>query len=221
MDVAAEAFKRVYRRLHQHYGAQAWWPADDAFEVMVGAILTQNTSWTNVEKAIANLKHHALCDAEALAQSGQVQIAQIIRSSGYYNQKSTRLIALAEWYLAQGGVDKLRQQALTALRQNLLSINGVGDETADDILLYALQKPVFVIDAYTRRIFSRLGLVDASVRYGDLQRIFHDALETDLELFQQYHALIVMHAKQHCLKKPRCETCPLVSHCHYVTQKKS
>ena len=213
MDDANNPLQDIYQRLLNHYGDQQWWPADDEFEVMIGAILTQNTNWSNVEKAIDQLKQKDDCNAPALAQADATALAQTIRSSGYYNQKAQRLIRFARWFLQQGGLDALKQQSLESLRHDLLQINGVGDETADDMLLYAFNKPSFVIDSYTRRIFSRLGLLDATAGYRHLQQQFESALRPDVALFQQYHALIVMHAKQHCLKNPRCEGCPLSQHC--------
>jgi endonuclease-3 related protein len=216
MGDAVNSFDKIYHRLLTYYGDQRWWPADDEFEVMVGAILTQNTNWSNVEKSIAQLKQKDLCNALALARSEPEELAPTIRSSGYYNQKAKRLIRFARWYLQQGGLVVLKQKNLKTLRHELLQINGVGDETADDMLLYAFDKPSFVIDSYTRRIFSRLGLLDESASYTELQQQFQNTLEQDVELFQQYHALIVIHAKQHCLKQPGCKACPLIQHCdHY------
>ncbi|MBL7000498.1 MAG: endonuclease III domain-containing protein [Gammaproteobacteria bacterium] len=215
MGGESKPFHRTYQRLLDFYGMQHWWPAEHVFEIMVGAILTQNTAWSNVEKAIANLKQHALCEAEPLAASAQNQLAQIIRPSGYYNQKAQRLIRFSRWYLEQGGYPSLLALAPEHLRQALLGINGIGEETADDMVLYAFARPYFVIDSYTRRIFSRLGLVSGTEKYAVMQAQFHRALEADVELYQQYHALIVTHAKQHCLKTPQCTGCPLTEQCEF------
>jgi len=181
----------------------------------VGAILTQNTAWTNVEKAIVNLKKNNLCEAKPLSMIPPERLAPIIKSSGYYNQKARRLICFAHWYLEQGGYQKLFELPSDVLRQALLKVNGIGEETADDIVLYAFQKPYFVIDSYTRRIFSRLGQLAEKEKYQRCQEHFHGALNPDVELFQEYHALIVIHAKRHCLKKPACNGCPLAQQCGY------
>ncbi len=215
MDEKNKPFYRVYYRLREHYGHQQWWPAEDEFEVMIGAILTQNTSWSNVEKAIHNLKQHDCCDAESLAAIKVDTLAQMIRSSGYFNQKAQRLKHFTDWYLAEGGYSCLVHLRPDELRRQLLKLKGIGDETADDICLYAFHHPCFVIDNYTRRIFSRLGLINSSQKYRDLQTVFHAHLTTDTKLFQQYHALIVEHAKQHCQKKPKCNACPLMEICQH------
>jgi endonuclease-3 related protein len=203
----------VHDRLLDHYGPQAWWPADDAFEMMLGAILTQNTNWTNVEHAIANLRDAGLLDAQAIADSDEVRLARAIRPSGYFNQKGKKLKVLAEFYLAHGGeagIDRLPDA-----RQALLELHGIGPETADSILLYALHRPVFVIDAYTRRIFARLGATPADASYDTLQDYFQSRLPLSAPLFNEYHALIVLHAKQHCRPRPACSGCPLQQECAY------
>lgn len=205
----------VYHRLHDHYGPQAWWPAENPFEVMVGAILTQNTAWTNVEKAIDNLKQQGQCNAQALVAMDVDTLAQLIRPSGYFNQKAKRLKGLAEWFQQAGGMRPLSQLGMDELRAILLSLHGIGDETADDIVLYAFERPSFVIDAYTRRLFSRLGIFDGNESYSVLRDRFQDNLGREVQLYQQYHALIVMHAKQHCKKKPDCFQCPLAQQCGY------
>lgn len=213
MGVENNFLLRVYDTLLNYYGKQAWWPAEDAFEVMIGAILTQNTSWTNVEKAVRNMKLHDICDSVSLSDIEYSRLAEIIHSSGYYNQKAFRLIDFTRWYHRQGGYEKLLKMNKNELRSSLLRINGIGDETADDIVLYAFEKPSFVIDSYTRRIFSRLGLLQEKQKYTLLQAQFHRSLPSDVGLFKQYHALIVSHAKKHCMKNPVCETCPLQQHC--------
>ena len=204
---------QVYHKLYKAYGPQQWWPADSSFEMMIGAILTQSSSWNNVEKAIDNLKVAEMLDAELIAASEHAHLAEIIRPSGFFNQKAERLQRFAQFYLQHGQTNGLKTWALTKLRQALLAINGIGPETADSMLLYGLEKPVFVVDAYSCRIFSRLGLVPEKIRYENLQLFFQQQLSTDLILFQEYHALIVAHAKLHCRVKPLCENCPLLSSC--------
>jgi endonuclease III related protein len=215
MDAGNNAFQRVYLRLQNYYGHQDWWPAEDEFEIIIGAILTQNTSWSNVEKAIDNLKQQGLCSAQSLVELELDQLAQLIRSSGYFNQKALRLKTIAAWYLERGGLNGLNQLNQIELRQQLLNLKGVGNETADDICLYAFNHPLFVIDSYTRRIFSRLSLLNSEHGYSKLQQLFHQYLPTDAAHYQQYHALIVAHAKQHCRKKPLCIQCPLQVSCEY------
>ena len=206
----------IHDRLLAAYGPQGWWPADSAFEMMVGAILTQNTSWTNVEAAIANMKAAGLLDAKAIAACNQDQLATAIRPSGYYNQKARKLKIFADFYLSHGGEPGLR--SLTSPRQVLLALHGIGPETADSMLLYALERPVFVIDAYTRRIFGRLGLTEPAAGYQALQDFFHSGLPASPELFKEYHALIVMHAKRHCRSRPVCAGCPLQDGCAHALE---
>ncbi|MFC1684517.1 endonuclease III domain-containing protein [Pseudomonadota bacterium] len=204
---------KVYRQLLKAYGCQHWWPADSPFEVMVGAILTQNTAWPNVEKAIANLKQAQLLSPETVASASHDQVAELIRPSGYFNIKAQRLQAFCRFLLARGGERMLRQEDTGTLRHDLLAVHGVGPETADDMLLYAFERPVFVIDAYTRRIFSRLGMIVGGESYEALRRGFEVALGPDVQLFNEYHALIVRHAKEACSKKPRCAECCLAGGC--------
>ena len=197
-------FKDIFDILFAHYGPQLWWPAETAFEVMIGAVLVQNTAWHNASKAIENLKNAGLMSALAIRNTPSDRLAQLIISSGYFNIKTQRLQALCEWLLGKGDIDALKNEPLSVLRKDLLGIHGIGNETADDILLYALEKPIFVIDAYTRRIFSRLGLVEHDASYKDLQHSFQQALDSDVNLFNEYHALIVTHGKHTCQKKPIC-----------------
>ena len=203
----------IYQALYKHYGTQHWWPGDSAFEIMVGAVLTQNTSWTNVEKAIQNLKTAEALTAEAIVSATAKQLAEWLRPSGYFNVKARRLQAFCQWLLAAGGEAELARRETATLRRELLSVHGIGPETADDILLYALDRPVFVIDAYTRRLFSRLGLVDGSEPYEELRELFETGLTNDPQLFSEYHALIVIHAKDTCRTKARCELCCLARQC--------
>ena len=197
----------VYQRLIGAYGDQSWWPADSSFEVMVGAVLTQNTAWNNVEKAITNMRHANCLTLESVLASSDETLAQLIRPSGYFNIKAKRLKNLCLWVAENGGEAKLEVVDTASLRSSLLEVNGVGQETADDILLYAFERPVFVIDTYTRRLFAKLGLIEGSEPYEALRQIFEDELEADVSLFNQYHALIVRHAKEKCLKTSACRHC--------------
>jgi len=204
---------RLYERLLAAYGRQQWWPADTPFEIAVGAVLTQNTNWSNVEHAIANLKAAGALSLEALIALQPPQLAQLIRPSGYYNVKAERLHELCLYLDRAGGLDALREQPLEAARSGLLTVKGVGPETADDILLYALDRPVFVIDTYTRRLLARHALAVGDESYDALRRGFEAVLPADPGLFRQYHALIVHHAKQACRKQPACATCCLQATC--------
>lgn len=204
---------KVYRKLLAAQGPQHWWPGDSQFEIMVGAVLTQNTAWTNVERAIVNLKHaKALAPQEILAAHPR-RLASWLKPSGYFNVKARRLKAMCRWLVEQGGVRRLAKMPTDALRHALLSVNGIGPETADDILLYAFDRPVFVIDAYTHRIFNRLGISRGDEDYETLRRMFESALESDVPLFNEYHALIVVHGKDVCKTKPRCARCCLAAVC--------
>ncbi len=212
---------QVYEALFACYGPQHWWPGGTPFEIMVGAVLTQNTAWTNVEKAIANLQDARTLNAAAIVAASHDQLARWLTPSGYFNIKAKRLKNFCAWYLEQGGYEALRAWPTARLRAGLLSVNGVGRETADDMLLYAFHRPVFVIDAYTRRIFSRLGLVDHDLSYEALRRYFEETLRAGtgagrrrlVRLFNEYHALIVVLGKDVCRKRPRCEACPLARCC--------
>ncbi len=208
-------FQQVFDLLFAAFGAQEWWPAETAFEVMVGAILTQNTAWKNVERAIANLRSSDKLEPTALGEISQGKLAALIRPAGFFNVKAKRLRAYLDYFGScyDGDSCKMRTRPMHALRSELLGVNGVGPETADSILLYALGKPSFVVDAYTRRIFSRLGLVDEQVGYGELRDRFSGALPKDVGLYQEYHALIVALGKEICRPKPKCGLCPLREIC--------
>lgn len=210
-------FYQIYQLLLRAYGPQDWWPGESAFEVMVGAILTQNTSWQNVERAIANLKREKALSATAIDRMSHSHLAQLLKPAGYFNVKATRLQNFCHSYLAQGGRRCLQQHATNELRKRLLSVNGVGPETADDMLLYAFGRPVFVIDAYTRRLFARLGLIEGGESYEQLRQLFEHRLlrvKHKQDVFNEYHALIVHHAKHFCRTRPQCEHCCLRRHCH-------
>lgn len=203
--------RAYYRSLHRHFGPAGWWPAETPFEIAVGAILTQNAAWTNVEKAIANLKRERLLSPKKILAASGETLETALRPSGYFRIKAQRLRNFCA-YLSENHGASLRRMArkpLDPLRGELLGVNGIGPETADDILLYACGKPVFVADAYTRRIFSRHGLVPPDIGYEALRAFFEDHLPADIELFQEYHALIVCTGKDFCRPSPRCEKCPL------------
>ncbi len=203
----------VYRRLHAAHGPQQWWPGDSTFEIMVGAVLTQNTAWTNVEKAIANLKLAQALSPEVIAAVPHRRLASWLKPSGYFNIKAKRLRAFCAWLIQKGGAKRLARLPTAVLRAELLQVHGIGPETADDILLYAFNRPVFVIDAYTRRVFKRLGLIHGNEDYEALRELFEKSLATDTRLFNEYHALIVAHAKDACRPQPRCAACKLGSLC--------
>jgi len=205
-------FLRVYDRLYAHYGPQNWWPGESNLEIMVGAVLTQNTNWTNVEKAIANLKDSDQLSFSCLYRMPIEEFAEYIRPAGYYNIKARRLKNLFQMIEDEyeGEITFLFADSLDESRENLLRVKGVGPETADAILLYAAKKPIFVIDTYTHRVFSRHGIVEEDTDYYSLQQEFMDSLPEDVPFFNEYHALIVAVAKEFCKKKkPRCSNCPL------------
>ncbi len=205
------ALLKIYDKLFSFYGPQHWWPGDSPFEVAVGAILTQNTNWSNVEKAIVNLKAARLLSARALNRVPTTQLALLIRPSGYFNIKAKRLKAFLAFLLKayRGSLKEMGKGDTVSLRRALLNVHGIGPETADSILLYALHKPVFVIDAYTRRVMSRHGIMDYGSSYDEYQLMFHRMLEKDISFFNEYHALLVMVGKDFCKPKPLCGRCPL------------
>jgi len=202
---------RIYRQLHRAFGPQHWWPGDTPLEVAVGAVLTQNTAWANVERAIAVLKSRGLLSLDKLTRLSPRRLAPLIRSAGFHNIKARRLAAVLAWLQAQGGFAALDRTPTSRLRPLLLACHGVGPETADSILLYALNRPVFVIDAYTRRILSRYGLIAGNESYELLRRMFESSLPRSPRLYNEYHALLVRLAKVNCRTKPICETCPLAT----------
>ncbi|MCK9392437.1 MAG: endonuclease III domain-containing protein [Syntrophales bacterium] len=201
----------AYHALNEHFGNLHWWPGDSPLEIIVGAILTQNTAWQNVEKAIVNLKAAHLLSSEALLAMPESDLAEMIRPSGYYNIKARRLksffIFLQDCF--HGNLDVMLGEEIKTLREKLLQVKGIGEETADSILLYAVGKPVFVVDAYTRRILTRHGVIRESLAYVEIQRLFMK-LPHDAPLYNQYHALLVNTGKNYCnKKKPQCQACPL------------
>lgn len=201
----------IYHTLLNFFGEQGWWPADTAFEVMVGAVLTQNTSWRNVERAIENLKTEGLLTPLGLWEIEEARLAALIRPAGYYNIKTKRLKSLMEFLDREYGGDLARMfsEPLVPLREKILAVHGIGPETADSILLYAGEKPIFVIDAYTKRILSRHRMITDGASYGDIQNLFMQSLPPDVTLYKEYHALLVRLAKTFCKTTPHCIECPL------------
>jgi len=211
MAITKKTLMGAFGRMLRHFGPRGWWPGETPFEVMVGAILTQNTNWANVEKAIENLKSEGVLDPESILDLHAATLQRLIRPAGYFRVKARRLTSFLKYFVERyGGCDREMAKAkLPRLREELLEVNGIGPETADSILLYALKKPVFVIDAYTKRVLSRHGLCAEEDTYDDLQGLFMDRLPPDVPLFNEYHALIVETGKDYCRTKPRCEGCPL------------
>ena len=231
---------KIYTALHSAYGPQGWWPLsgnprtsrcekgkakhtpkhhngkplndDDRFEIMLGAILTQNTAWVNVEKALTELNRNGLGKHSKLITAKKNRIAALIRSAGYYNQKAERLLIISE-FVKTHTIKNLIAMDDDKLRELLLGVKGIGPETADSIALYALGKPLFVVDAYTKRIFSRIGLCKRNIEYHTLQKLFMEKMKKDADTYQEYHALIVELAKKHCKTKPVCEGCPIRKLC--------
>jgi endonuclease III related protein len=205
----------VYRRLRRVHGHAGWWPAATAFEVCVGAILTQNTAWSNVEKSLTALRNRGLLSYARLRRVPPSRLESHIRSSGVFRVKARRLRAFLDFLGREygGRVARMRREEPQALRQKLLAVHGIGPETADSIALYAASQPLFVVDAYTRRIFTRLGVLQGGESYEAVQRVFMDALPRDASLYNDYHAQIVRLAKEYCRTRPRCERCPLNGVC--------
>jgi endonuclease-3 related protein len=211
-NAAKKKLSAIYRTLYRTYGPQHWWPGDTPFEVMVGAVLTQNTAWANVEKAIVNLRRERLLEPERLFRVPLRKLVVLIRPSGFFNIKARRLKHLFEFITDHysGSLVTMFADDPETLRKNLLKVNGIGPETADSILLYAGQKPFFVVDAYTKRVLSRHGIIAPDADYHAVQQLFMDNLPRDGRLFNEYHALIVRVGKEHCKKTgPRCNACPL------------
>ncbi|MBF0540728.1 MAG: endonuclease III domain-containing protein [Nitrospirae bacterium] len=204
----------IYAILFKAFGHQHWWPGDTPFEIAVGAILTQNTNWGNVIKAINNLKAKDLLNAYSINTISHDELAAAIRPSGYFNIKAKRLKSFISLLVNDfdGEIENMAQIETMKLRKQLLDVNGIGPETADSILLYAVNKAVFVVDVYTRRVISRHGLMDYNSSYDEFQRLFHDNLDTDIKLYNEFHALFVMTGKYFCKPKANCygnKSCPL------------
>ncbi len=202
----------AYQLLYSHFGPQGWWPGETPLEIMVGAVLTQNTNWTNVTKAIDNLRQGGMLGYPQLLEMSLDLLAEYIQPSGYFNLKAKRLHNLLKMIenLYDGNLDHFSNDDVVSARENLLNVKGVGPETADSILLYACVQPIFVIDTYTHRVFSRHNLVEEETDYHTMQTVFMDHLPEDVQLFNEFHALIVRVAKQFCKKTNQlCEQCPL------------
>jgi endonuclease III related protein len=202
---------KIYRTLYKTYGPRHWWPGETSFEVMLGAILTQNTSWRNVEKAIQRLKGKGVLNPERIYRLKKSQLASLIKSSGYYRIKADRLKAFVNFLYEEfdGELKKMKKERLEELREKLLGVKGIGPETADSILLYGLKKPIFVVDAYTRRILSRHRMISEKASYEEVQKLFMGHLPQDEKLFNEYHALFVHLGKTLCKKIPKCDICPI------------
>jgi endonuclease-3 related protein len=229
------SLKRVYSLMLKKYGPQGWWPLMDEksfkcvysrrefltgseeFEIALGAVLTQNVSWKNVEKALGILKAEGILFPEILHEMRHEALASRIRSTGYYNQKAIKIRHLLDWMKLRGySLAELKTCGISQARDILLSIKGIGPETADSILLYALNRKIFVVDAYTRRILTRLGIIGGDESYEGIQSLFHEKFAGGFSEYQEYHALIVEHAKVHCAKKPQCHGCLLRKYCQYA-----
>ena len=211
-----ETLTEIYELLYEAFGPQYWWPGETPFEIVIGAILTQNTSWANVEKAIHNLKSASSLTPERLHRMDASELAELIRPAGYYNLKAKRLKSFIDWLfdIYDGQLTNLESIATDRLRLELLAIKGIGRETADSILLYAFGRPVFVVDTYTARIMSRHGLIEPDADYEQLRDLFESNLPEDAQLFNEYHALLVRTGKEFCKPKARCPGCPLETHPH-------
>lgn len=201
---------QIYHILFEQYGRQYWWPGETVDEIIIGAILTQNTNWNNVEKSIQNLKKQNLLSLKYLKNLKTSKLETLIKPAGFYKVKAKYLKNAAKLI----DIEKIEKLDIKTSRQTLLNIKGIGPETADSILLYAFNKPIFVIDAYTKRIFSRLGIVKHNVSYQKLQKLFMVNLTENSYLFQEYHALLVYHAKHFCRSQPLCSKCAIVNHCN-------
>lgn len=211
-------FDSLYRGLVSVYGPQHWWPAQTTFEIIAGAVLTQNTAWTNVERALLNLREADVMNAGRILDLPEEELSDLLRPSGCYRVKSRRLRAICEWLRVHHRDDRIGECNTGELRRSLLSVHGVGSETADAILLYAFSRPVFVVDAYARRLFSRTGLISGKEACGEIQAQVELALGSATQDYNEFHALIVEHCKHACRKSPRCRDCPVREKCVYPSQ---
>ncbi|MDP6959312.1 MAG: endonuclease III domain-containing protein [Planctomycetota bacterium] len=202
-----------YQILLDRFGHQNWWPAESPFEMMIGAILTQNTAWTGVEKAISNLKKENVLNPRSLANLEPEKVATLIRPAGYFNQKTKRIQAFTRWFLErfEGKIERMQDVPFLEMREELLALNGIGPETADSILLYALKHPTFVIDTYTYRMLHRHGFIGEESSYEEMKTVMEEQLPKEEALFNDFHAQIVRVGKEYCRKNPKCEECPLKS----------
>jgi endonuclease III related protein len=218
MQKTRQQLQKIYTLLLSAFGPQHWWPGETTFEIILGAILTQNTSWTNVAKAIVNLKAADCLSPDKLYTLEPEKIEELIRPAGYFRLKTKRLRNFLQWLFEEygGNLDRLAQVETRRLREELLSVSGIGPETADSILLYAFERPIFVVDAYTARVAVRHGLIESDIDYAQLQYLFESNLEAEVSLFNEYHALLVRIGKDFCKPRPKCAGCPLESLPHRV-----
>ena len=214
-DCSSANLAEIYHSLLDYYGPQYWWPAEHVFEVIVGAVLTQNTNWANVELALANLRNQNVLGLREILRLEIDDLESLIRPAGFYRRKARAIRSVCTCLENYHGIEVLGQQSHQDCRKVLLNISGIGAETADAILLYALGKPAFVIDKYTKRILSRLGFMDFGCSYQSFQQVFIQQIPQDIARYQEYHALLVAHAKSHCRKKPDCTACPLQTQCEH------
>lgn len=215
---AGTRLKSIYERLSERYSPCNWWPAESPFEVILGAILTQNTSWQNVEKALNNLKKICIPEPENIARLSNEDLINAIRPSGFYKQKTKTIKVFLEYYKSKYDykISNVSKESLDVIRRELLCLKGIGEETADCILLYAFNKATFVVDAYTKRILRRVGFIESSITNKLLKDIIENALQRNVSLYNEFHALFVKLGKEHCGRKPKCVACPLNDICeHY------
>jgi len=206
---------KIYEKLFAHYGDLNWWPAKNPYEVIVGAILTQNTNWRNVEKAIANFGENL--SPEFILETDCEKLSEIIKPAGFFNQKAKYLKSVTKWFENYDfDVEKVKKKDLNKIRRELLSINGIGQETADSILLYAFDFPTFVVDAYTKRLLLRLKIELDNYNYDSIKKYFENNLPKNIEIYNNFHALIVINGKNHCKKIPVCNNCPLENICEKI-----
>ena len=211
--------EELYKKLRDNFGYLNWWPGDTKVEIVVGAILTQNTAWKNVEKAIKNLKERKMLSLERLASAKPKELEEAIRPSGFYKQKAKRLSNLFKYIKANySTLERFFDKDKNELRSELLNLNGIGNETADSIILYAAEKPTFVIDTYTRRIMNRVYGIEEEIEYNKLKEYFESRLRQDLELYKDFHAQFVELGKRFCKKKPLCDECPIRDYCLYASK---
>jgi endonuclease-3 related protein len=207
----------IYYALLGHFGSQHWWPAESRFEVIIGAILTQNTAWQNVERVIENLKKEGILTPEGIFHAPEEKLQTLLKPAGYFRIKTKRLKHFINFLFEEhsGNLTSLRGLPKDRLREQLLNVNGIGPETADSIVLYATDKLSFVVDAYTKRIFSRLGVIETNTSYAGIKEYFEKNLPRDLKIYKEFHALIVKLGKIYCKAKPLCNDCPIRTYCSY------
>ncbi len=214
----SQTIRAMYQAMLDHFGPQGWWPGEGQLEICIGAILTQNTNWANVEKAIANLRQAGAIHTRKLLKMPEERLAQLIRPAGYFRRKAGRVKNFLKDVMrhSDGDIRAYLDAPAQTLRTRLLEVNGIGPETADSIVLYAAGLPVFVVDAYTARIAGRHGLIGPEDDYASIQALYESALETDVQLFNEYHALLVATGKHFCKPNPRCQGCPLEPFPHRI-----